>query len=153
MSADACLQHPRRSQRATPSRAAPRRSQRATSAERDVVARSLADPADVRTALDEALPPGLDVLEVVVAGPGSLADRLVYAAAIVGPVMSLPQLYDIWVLRRTGVSIVTWSAYLLMAMLWLLYGLERGDRTVVLAQILWLVVDLGVVGGLLAARC
>ena len=122
MSADACLQHPRRSQRATPSRAAPRRSQRATSAERDVVARSL-------------------------------ADRLVYAAAIVGPVMSLPQLYDIWVLRRTGVSIVTWSAYLLMAMLWLLYGLERGDRTVVLAQILWLVVDLGVVGGLLAARC
>lgn len=34
------------------------------------------DPADVRTALDEALPPGLDVLEVVVAGPGSLADRL-----------------------------------------------------------------------------
>ena len=48
---------------------------------------------------------------------------------------------------------MTWSAYLLMAMLWLLYGLERGDRTVVLAQILWLVVDLGVVGGLLAARC
>ncbi|TCO35867.1 radical SAM-linked protein [Kribbella steppae] len=30
----------------------------------------------VRAALDEALPPGLDVLEVVVAGAGSLADRL-----------------------------------------------------------------------------
>ena len=33
-------------------------------------------PDDVRKALDEALPPGLDVLDVVVAGPGSLADRL-----------------------------------------------------------------------------
>jgi radical SAM-linked protein len=30
----------------------------------------------VRQALDSALPPGLDVVEVVVAGPGSLADRL-----------------------------------------------------------------------------
>lgn len=34
------------------------------------------DPELVRTSLDDALPPGLDVLEVVVAGPGSLADQL-----------------------------------------------------------------------------
>jgi radical SAM-linked protein len=34
------------------------------------------DPADVHTALDEALPDGLDVLEVVVSRGGSLADRL-----------------------------------------------------------------------------
>ncbi|MDQ6896477.1 MAG: TIGR03936 family radical SAM-associated protein [Actinomycetota bacterium] len=34
------------------------------------------DPDAVRVALDEALPEGLDVLEVVEAGPGSLADRL-----------------------------------------------------------------------------
>jgi radical SAM-linked protein len=34
------------------------------------------DPQAVRAALDEALPEGLDVLEVVQAGPGALADRL-----------------------------------------------------------------------------
>ncbi len=34
------------------------------------------DPDGVRQRLDEALPAGLDVLEVVVAGPGALADRL-----------------------------------------------------------------------------
>jgi radical SAM-linked protein len=34
------------------------------------------DPASVRAALDEALPEGLDVLEVVEAAPGALADRL-----------------------------------------------------------------------------
>jgi len=34
------------------------------------------DPEAVRAALDEALPEGLDVLEVVPAGPGALADRL-----------------------------------------------------------------------------
>ncbi|NHN54259.1 DUF2344 domain-containing protein [Calidifontibacter sp. DB0510] len=35
-----------------------------------------ADPAQVAVALDEALPPGLDVLQVVEAEPGALADRL-----------------------------------------------------------------------------
>jgi radical SAM-linked protein len=34
------------------------------------------DPAAVREALDESMPDGLDILEVVQAGPGSLADRL-----------------------------------------------------------------------------
>jgi radical SAM-linked protein len=34
------------------------------------------DPETVRADLDQALPPGLDVVDVVVAGPGSLADRL-----------------------------------------------------------------------------
>ena len=34
------------------------------------------DPDRVRAALDDSLPPGLDVVEVVVAGQGSLADRL-----------------------------------------------------------------------------
>jgi len=34
------------------------------------------DPQRVRVALDEALPPGLDILEVVEAAPGALADRL-----------------------------------------------------------------------------
>jgi len=34
------------------------------------------DPQRVRVALDAALPPGLDILEVVEAAPGALADRL-----------------------------------------------------------------------------
>jgi radical SAM-linked protein len=34
------------------------------------------DPDALRAALDEAMPPGLDIVEVVAAGPGALADRL-----------------------------------------------------------------------------
>jgi radical SAM-linked protein len=37
---------------------------------------SRCDPAAVREALDESMPPGLDVLEVVEAGPGNLVERL-----------------------------------------------------------------------------
>jgi hypothetical protein len=34
------------------------------------------DPAEIAAALDAVLPPGLDVIDAVVAGPGSLADRM-----------------------------------------------------------------------------
>src|SRR3954452_20057248 len=34
------------------------------------------DPEALRVALDRALPDGLDIIEVVVAGPGSLAERM-----------------------------------------------------------------------------
>ncbi|GGT09388.1 TIGR03936 family radical SAM-associated protein [Nonomuraea spiralis] len=36
----------------------------------------LCDPEQVKSSLDTSLPPGLDVLDVVPAGPGGLADRL-----------------------------------------------------------------------------
>ena len=38
------------------------------------------EPEQLRAALDAALPPGLDVLEAVPAGPGSLAERIVASA-------------------------------------------------------------------------
>ncbi len=42
----------------------------------EIALAEVVDPAAVHTALDEALPDGLDVLEVVVSRGGSLADRL-----------------------------------------------------------------------------
>lgn len=42
----------------------------------EIALAQVVDPADVHAALDEALPEGLDVLEVVVSAGGSLADRL-----------------------------------------------------------------------------
>jgi radical SAM-linked protein len=43
----------------------------------EIALAQVVDAADVRRVLDEALPDGLDVLEVVEATPGALADRLV----------------------------------------------------------------------------
>ena len=42
----------------------------------EIAVTAACDPELVRKALDDSLPPGLDVLEVLEAGPGSLADRL-----------------------------------------------------------------------------
>lgn len=67
------------------------------------------DPESVRTALDEALPQGLDVLEVVEASAGSLADRL--------------EASD-WVMEFAGVSAADLEQA--AATLW---GLERAEVT------------------------
>jgi len=42
----------------------------------EISVRRRCDPEQLRKALDDALPPGLDVLDMVEAGPGALADRL-----------------------------------------------------------------------------
>jgi uncharacterized protein with PQ loop repeat len=74
-------------------------------------------------------------------------DKLVYFAAIVGPLMTLPQIYDLWVRRISGVSVITWVAYLLIEFLWIVYGLKHHDRPIILVGILWVVMDIAVIAG------
>lgn len=53
------------------------------------------EPDEVRRALDDSLPPGLDVLDVVVAGQGALADRLQAS---------------VWTIRLPGVDVTAAQA-------------------------------------------
>ena len=44
--------------------------------------------------------------------------------------MTVPQVFTIWVNHQAaGVSVVSWSAYLLSAILWFWYGLQNATRT------------------------
>jgi len=65
-------------------------------------------------------------------------------------VMPVPQVWTIWVSEQaTGVSALSWSAYLVSAVLWLAYGLQRGDRTIYLPCIGWIGLDAAVIVGVL----
>ena len=77
-------------------------------------------------------------------------DRLVYLAVFIGPVMTLPQIYSIWVLRQRGVSLLSWAAYTLVAFIWVMYGLKHREKAVILVNFVWMVMDVLVVAGLLA---
>jgi uncharacterized protein with PQ loop repeat len=64
--------------------------------------------------------------------------------------MTIPQVLTIWVGHQAaGVSVLSWSAYLLSAVLWLWYGLQKGDRNIYLPCIGWILLDGAVIVGAL----
>jgi uncharacterized protein with PQ loop repeat len=62
--------------------------------------------------------------------------------------MTIPQVWTIWVNHEArGVSIVSWAAYLLSALLWFVYGLRQRDKNIYLPCIGWIGLDVAVVTG------
>ena len=76
-------------------------------------------------------------------------DRLVYLAVIFGPLMTLPQVYAIWVQQSNDVSVVSWISYLVIAVIWLFYGIRHKEKPIILVQLLWIVLDILIVAGLM----
>jgi uncharacterized protein with PQ loop repeat len=65
-------------------------------------------------------------------------------------IMTVPQIWTIWVGQQAaGVSIVSWSAYLISALLWLWHGLRKRDKNIHLPCIGWIAADSAVISGAL----
>lgn len=77
-----------------------------------------------------------------------LIKRSVLVIAVIEPLMTLPQVYEIWVMKKAeGVSSLTWGLYLIAAVIWLFYGLQLKDKPIIISSILWLFFESAVVIG------
>jgi uncharacterized protein with PQ loop repeat len=78
-------------------------------------------------------------------------DRAIYVVAMVGPIMTIPQLCKIWVEQSAaGISVITWTAYIFVTIFWLMYGIAHKEKPIIVVQIAWLVThSLVVIGALL----
>ena len=75
-------------------------------------------------------------------------DRIIYVVALVGPIMTLPQLYNIWIEKSAeGVSVITWAAYIVVTIFWLMYGVAHKEKPIIFVQIAWLITHTAVVIG------
>lgn len=64
--------------------------------------------------------------------------------------MTVPQIWTIWVGHQAaGVSVVSWGAYLLSALLWFWFGVQKRDKNIYLACIGWIGLDGAVIAGAL----
>ena len=64
--------------------------------------------------------------------------------------MTVPQVLTIWVSHQaSGVSVISWSAYLLSAVLWFWYGLQKRDKNIYLPCVGWAGMDAAVIIGAL----
>jgi len=76
--------------------------------------------------------------------------RALGAMSVFTIVMTVPQIWTIWVGHQAaGVSVLSWSAYLISAVLWFWHGLRKRDRNIYLACIAWIVADSAVIAGAL----
>jgi uncharacterized protein with PQ loop repeat len=84
---------------------------------------------------------------------GGLIDKLLPAMSIFTMVMTVPQVWSVWIEQKTeGVSLLSWGAYTIAACLWFMHGLQRRDRAIWLACVGWVILDGAVVVGLLVRR-
>lgn len=82
-----------------------------------------------------------------------LLNEFAYVLGIVGPFVSLPQLYSVWIEHDTsGVSILSWTAFALLSMFWCYYGLRHREKPLIISQALWTVMNFLVVAGVLIYR-
>jgi uncharacterized protein with PQ loop repeat len=84
---------------------------------------------------------------------GRRLGRVLRVLSFVTMLMTVPQVVAVWASRGpSGVSVISWGAYLIVACLWLVYGIQRRDKTIYIACIGWIVLDALVVIGALARR-
>ncbi len=80
-------------------------------------------------------------------------NRLLGLMSLFTMVMTIPQVLTIWLGHQaTGVSLLSWSAYLISALLWFWYGIQKHAPNIYLACIGWMAMDLAVIIGALLYR-
>lgn len=86
-------------------------------------------------------------------GGRSRLDLILNLLSIFTMVMTVPQVLTIWLQQDArGVSLISWSAYLLAAIVWFFHGLQKRDPAIYLACIGWIVLDSAIVIGVIAHR-
>jgi len=96
-------------------------------------------------------PRNIPHLKVLVRGKKISVDKLVYIA-LINPIMAIPQLYLILRNETAGVSLITWVTFLIVAVVWLFYGLKHRIKPIILVQSAWIIIDSAIVTGLLLNR-
>lgn len=80
-------------------------------------------------------------------------DKVVYVAAILQPLMTIPQVVQIYTTHNvSGISLWTWLAYAILGLAFLAYGIKYHLWPIALTQVLWFILQMSVVVGILLYR-
>ncbi len=99
------------------------------------------------------MPPNPGTLAIDQASLSRLMKRLLGIMSLFTMVMTIPQVLTIWLGHQAaGVSLLSWSAYLISALLWFWYGVQKRAPNIYFACIGWIALDLAVITGALLYR-
>lgn len=75
-------------------------------------------------------------------------DKATVIAGVIGPLMTLPQIWEIYYLHNAaGVSAASWAAFGILDIPFILYGIAHKDQPIVSTYILWLIANFAVAIG------
>lgn len=75
-------------------------------------------------------------------------DKLIFFVGLVGPIMTIPQVTNIWIDKNAaGVSLITWSTYVVTSIFWLMYGISHKEKPIIVTYTAWLFLDASVAVG------
>ena len=80
-------------------------------------------------------------------------DVIVYVVGILGPLATIPQVYQIYAFQDAeGVSFITWAAYAVFDLPWVIYAIVHREPPLILCYSLWMFFNILVaIGALLYA--
>ncbi|MFH1503752.1 MAG: SemiSWEET family transporter [Candidatus Diapherotrites archaeon] len=62
-------------------------------------------------------------------------DKLIYAVAIICPLLNLPQLLKIWINKSAeGVSAFSWFGFMGVSLVWLTYGIIHKEKPIIIVN-------------------
>ncbi len=73
-------------------------------------------------------------------------DKLIYIVGFIWPIMTVPQLATIWIDQNSsGVSLISWTTYLLTSTVWVIYWILHRDRVIIITFSIWIIMDILIV--------
>jgi len=83
----------------------------------------------------------------------TVVNKGVYCVGFLGILVILPQTLNIWISKDTsGVSLTTWSGFLIGSLFWLFYGIIHKEKPIILTNLAVILMDLTVISGLILVK-
>jgi len=77
-----------------------------------------------------------------------ILDRLLLGVAILGPLLSIPQIIKIYYFKdATSISSISFLLFSCMNILWIFYGAVHKDKPLTIANCLWFLANLSIFFG------
>ena len=80
--------------------------------------------------------------------PATGLERVLRSLSIITMLMTVPQVWAIWTTNASGVSLISWAAYLVSSVAWLFYGIKKQDALICFANAGWVGLDLAIIAGI-----
>lgn len=77
-------------------------------------------------------------------------DKAAYFVGIMFPIFTIPQVYQLYTSKEaTGISLLTWVAYSVLTVMFLIYALVDKIKPLIIAELVWIFIDVLMVIGII----